>query len=105
MASLGRLLCDPDLDPPVKGLMVWTANPAVTLPDATRVRRGLSREDLFSVVLEHFMTDTARYTDIVLPATTQLEHFDVLGAWGHHYISLNQPAISEPSRAPASWIA
>ncbi len=94
MASLGSILSEPDLVPAVKGLMVWTANPAVTLPDANRVRRGLCREDLFTVVLEHFLTDTARYADIVLPSTTQLEHFDVLGAWGHHYISVNHPAIS-----------
>lgn len=94
MAELGGWLTDPDLDPAVKGLMVWTANPAVTLPDTNRVRRGLSREDLFTVVLEHFMTDTARYADIVLPSTTQLEHFDVQGAWGHHYISVNHPAVS-----------
>jgi anaerobic selenocysteine-containing dehydrogenase len=94
MADLGGVLTDPDLDPAVKGLTVWTANPAVTLPDTNRVRRGLCREDLFTVVLEHFMTDTARYADIVLPSTTQLEHFDVQGAWGHHYISVNHPAIS-----------
>jgi anaerobic selenocysteine-containing dehydrogenase len=53
----------------------------------------LAREDLFTVVLEHFLTDTARFADIVLPSTTQLEHFDLQGAWGHHYISLNLPAI------------
>ena len=76
------------------GLMVWCMNPAVTLVDAGRVRRGLARENLFTVVLEHFMTDTARYADIVLPATTQLEHFDVVLPWGHHYIPVNNPAIA-----------
>jgi anaerobic selenocysteine-containing dehydrogenase len=54
----------------------------------------LARENLFTVVLEHFLTDTARFADIVLPSTTQLEHFDLQGAWGHHYISLNLPAIA-----------
>ncbi len=93
LSALGPALTDPDLDPPVKGLMVWCMNPAVIQVDAGRVRRGLARDDLFTVVLEHFMTDTARYADIVLPATTQLEHFDVMGAWGHHYISVNNPAI------------
>jgi anaerobic selenocysteine-containing dehydrogenase len=92
MARLGETLTRTDLDPPVMGLMVWGANPAVSQPDAGRVRQGLAREDLFTVVVEHFLTDTARYADIVLPSTTQLEHFDVQGAWGHHYISLNNPA-------------
>ncbi len=93
IARLGQVLTDPDLDPPVRALMVWGMNPAVIQPDVETVRRGLAREDLFTVVLENFMTDTARHADIVLPSTTQLEHFDVQGAWGHHYISLNAPAI------------
>ena len=94
MATLGNILTDQDLDPPIKGLMVWNMNPAVVLPNAAQVMRGLGREDLFTVVLEHFITDTARYTDIVLPSTTQLEHFDLQGAWGHHYISVNNRAIT-----------
>jgi anaerobic selenocysteine-containing dehydrogenase len=73
--------------------MAWGINPAVDQPDVNRVRRGLQREDLFTVVIEHFLTDTARFADLILPSTTQLEHFDVLGAWGHHYISVNNPAI------------
>lgn len=93
LARLGETLTRVDLDPPVMGLMVWGANPAVSQPDVGRVRLGLARDDLFTVVIEHFLTDTARYADIVLPSTTQLEHFDVQGAWGHHYISLNDPAI------------
>lgn len=93
IARLGEHLTSPDLNPPVFGLMVWGANPAVSQPDLTRVRRGLARDDLFLVVAEHFLTDTARYADIVLPSTTQLEHFDVQGAWGHHYINVNMPAI------------
>ncbi len=94
MATLGNILTDQDLDPPIKGLMVWNMNPAVVLPNAAQVMRGLGREDLFTVVLEHFITDTARYADIVLPSTTQLEHFDLQGAWGHHYISVNNRAIT-----------
>lgn len=93
MARLGEHLTNKDLDPPLEGLMIWGTNPAVVQPDAGRVRQGLARQDLFTVVLEHFLTDTARYADIVLPSTTQLEHFDVQGAWGHHYISVNNPAI------------
>ena len=94
LARLGPVLTDERLDPPIKGLMIWNMNPAVVLPNAGQVWRGLSREDLFTVVLEHFLTDTARFADIVLPSTTQLEHFDLQGAWGHHYISVNNPAIA-----------
>ena len=89
IAKLGALLSDKALAPPVKGLMVWSANPAVTQIDAELVRQGLARDDLFTVVFDHFITDTARYADIVLPATTQFEHFDVQGAWGHYYVSVN----------------
>ena len=93
IARLGEHLTNPKLDPLVHGLMIWGANPAVSQPDANRVREGLARDDLFVVVAEHFLTDTATFADIVLPSTTQLEHFDVQGAWGHHYISVNLPAI------------
>ena len=94
MARLGEHLTSSALDPPVRGLMVWNANPAVTQPNVSLVRTGLARDDLFVVVVEQFMTDTARYADVILPSTTQLEHFDVQGAWGHHYISVNLPAIA-----------
>lgn len=94
MARLGEILTDRTLAPPIKGLMIWGTNPMVTQPDVEQVRSGFAREDLFTVVLEHFLTDTARYADIVLPSTTQLEHFDIQGAWGHHYISLNKPAVA-----------
>ncbi len=79
--------------------MIWGTNPAVVQPDVGRVREGLRREDLFTVVLEHFLNDTTRYADIVLPSTTQLEHFDIQGSWGHHYISLNHPAIAPLGQA------
>jgi anaerobic selenocysteine-containing dehydrogenase len=94
MARLGEHLTNPALDPPVRGLMVWNANPAVTQPNAALVRQGLAHDGLFVVVVEQFMTDTARFADVILPSTTQLEHFDVQGAWGHHYISVNLPAIA-----------
>ena len=94
MARLGEHLMSTDLAPPVMGFMVWTMNPAVDQPNAGMIRQGLLREDLFTVVIENFMTDTARYADIVLPSTTQLEHFDMQGAWGHDYISINNPAIA-----------
>ena len=105
MAKLGEILSDPSLAPPVKGLMVWSANPAATQIDSNRVKRGLAREDLFTVVAEHFVTDTARFADILLPATIQLEHVDVQGAWGHHYISANAPAVAPMGEARSSgWI-
>lgn len=94
LARLGETLTDQTLAPPIKALMVWNVNPVVVQPDTHRVREGLARDDLFTVVIEHFLTDTARYADIVLPSTTQLEHFDVLGTWGHHYISVNNAAVS-----------
>ncbi len=80
--------------PPVKALVVYNSNPASVAPERNAVLRGLAREDLFTVVLEHFQTDTADWADIVLPATTQLEHWDVHLAYGHHYVTLNRPSIA-----------
>lgn len=93
MAELGRVLTDASLEPPISMLFVHNSNPAVIVPDQAAVIQGLERADLFTVVAEQFLTDTARYADIVLPATTQLEHHDLGIAWGHLYLSLNQPAI------------
>ena len=92
MSQLGDALCG-DLDPPVAALVVWNSNPAQVAPDQTKVLAGLGRPDLFTVVLEQFMTDTAAHADVVLPATTQLEHLDVIFSWGHHYVTLSRPAI------------
>ncbi len=99
IAKLGPLLTDRGLSPPIKALMVWSANPAVTQIDTSLVRQGLRRDDLFTVVFDHFITDTARHADIVLPATTQFEHFDVQGAWGHYYVSANEPAMAPMGKA------
>jgi anaerobic selenocysteine-containing dehydrogenase len=93
MSQLGQALTDPELDPPVKAFVCWSSNPAAIAPDQERVLEGLRRDDLFVVVLEQFMTDTAALADVVLPATTQLEHRDVLFSWGHHYLTWNEPAI------------
>ncbi|MEA2361126.1 MAG: hypothetical protein QOD71_271 [Thermoleophilaceae bacterium] len=93
MSQLGQALTDPSLDPPVKAFVCWNSNPAAIAPDQERVLEGLRRSDLFVVVLEQFMTDTAAHADVVLPATTQLEHLDVLFSWGHHYLTWNEPAI------------
>ena len=80
--------------PPVKALIVYNSNPAATAPDQAAVTAGLRRHDLFTVVLEHFQTDTANYADYILPATTQLEHWDLLKPYGHHYLALNRPAMA-----------
>ena len=85
--------------PPVHAMIVYNSNPAAVAPDRNAVVRGLAREDLFTVVLEHFQTDTADWADIVLPATTQLEHWDIHFAYGHHYVSLNRPAIAPIGQA------
>lgn len=96
MIRLGEALTRADAGvggPPVRALMVYNSNPASVAPDRNEVLRGLARDDLFTVVLEHFQTDTADYADFVLPATTQLEHWDLHLSYGHHYVSLNQPSI------------
>ena len=102
MIRLGEALTLPDGGvggPPVKALVVYNSNPAAVAPDRNAVLRGLAREDLFTVVLEHFQTDTADWADIVLPATTQLEHWDIHFAYGHHYVTLNRPAIDPVGEA------
>lgn len=100
MARLGEVLTgDADLDPPIELLFVHNSNPVTIVPDQERVVAGFERDDLFTVVVEQFVTDTARYADLVLPATTQVEQLDLAHAWGHLYVALNQPAI--PPRGEA----
>ena len=98
MSLLGDALTTLD-DPPVKALVVYNSNPAAIAPDQNTVRRGLRREDLFTVVLEQFQNDTADFADIVLPATTFLEHTDLYYAYGHHYLQLARPALAAPGEA------
>jgi anaerobic selenocysteine-containing dehydrogenase len=92
MTTIGHALLDADA--PIKALIVYNSNPVAVAPDSSRVARGFAREDLFTVVLEHFQTDTADYADILLPATTQLEHLDVVKPYGHYYMVANNPAIA-----------
>ncbi len=80
--------------PPVRAVIVYNNNPVAVCPDSNKVIAGFSREDLFCVVMDSFLTDTADYADIVLPATTQLEHFDVHKSYGHLYVLANNPAIA-----------
>lgn len=95
MIELGETLLETD-DPPVEALFVYGSNPLASNPDQNRVREGLSREDLFTVVVDHFQTDTADYADIVLPATMQTEHADLHCAYGHLYLGWNEPAVEPP---------
>jgi molybdopterin guanine dinucleotide-containing S/N-oxide reductase-like protein len=81
------------IDPPIKALFVYNSNPVAVAPNSKAVIEGFKREDLFTVVHEQFYTDTADYADILLPATTQLEHFDLHKAYGHYYLMVNQAAI------------
>lgn len=102
MLRLGDALTEPDAGvggPPVKALVVYNSNPGAVAPDQTRVREGLMRDDLFTVVLEHFQTDTADYADWVLPATTQLEHWDLHTSYGHLFLTLNRPSIAPVGEA------
>ncbi|MEO8740794.1 MAG: molybdopterin oxidoreductase family protein [Casimicrobiaceae bacterium] len=92
MSGIGDALLDAR-DPPVRGLFVYNSNPVAVAPDSARVVRGFAREDLFCVVHDVFLTDTADYADIVLPATTQLEHVDVHTSYGHLYVQANNRAI------------
>ncbi len=103
MIQLGRALTDPALAPPVKALYVYSANPAAVCPDQDRVLRGLAREDLFTVVHEQVLTDTAHYADIVLPATTSMEHRDLYRSYGQFYVQLAQPVLPPQGEAKSNW--
>ena len=102
MVSIGDALLaegSAGFGPRIEALIVYDSNPVAVAPDGRRVAAGFAREDLFTVVLEHFLTDTADHADIVLPATTQLEHWDTQGAYGHTYAMLNRPAIAPLGQA------
>jgi anaerobic selenocysteine-containing dehydrogenase len=103
MIQLGRALTDPSLSPPIRALYVYNSNPAAVCPNQTLVMRGLAREDLFTVVHEQVMTDTARYADLVLPATSSLEHTDVYGSYGQHYVQLAMPVLPPAGQARSNW--
>ena len=102
MSTIGDdLLRDaaPGFGPKIEALVVYNSNPVAVAPESRKVTQGFAREDLFTVVLEHFMTDTADMADYVLPATTQLEHLDVHTAYGHTYALINEPAIAPRGQA------
>jgi anaerobic selenocysteine-containing dehydrogenase len=88
-----------DFGSKIEALIVYNSNPVAVAPDSAKVVQGFSREDLFTVVLEHFQTDTADHADFILPATTQLEHWDVHASYGHTDVLLNRPAIAPLGQA------
>jgi len=103
MNRLGAVLNGEVEGPPIRSLFVFNANPATSTPNTGLVIQGLLREDLFTVVHEQFMTDTALYADIVLPATTQLEQVDIHKAYGHRFIHYNHQAIPAPGETVSNW--
>jgi len=103
MVRLGRVLTDPDLRPPVRALYVYNSNPAAVCPNQELVLRGLAREDLFTVVHEQVLTDTANLADLVLPATTSLEHEDLYRSYGHFHLQLARPVLEPPAEAKSNW--
>jgi anaerobic selenocysteine-containing dehydrogenase len=92
MSTIGDALLS-EAAPRIEAVVVYNSNPVAVAPESGKVALGFAREDLFTVVLEHFLTDTADHADIVLPATTQLEHWDAHMAYGHTYAMLNRPAV------------
>ncbi len=97
MSTIGDDLLKPaskEFGPSIQAVIVYNSNPIAVAPESSQVARGFAREDLFTVVLEHFQTDTADYADILLPATTQLEHTDIHATYGHLYMMANNPAIA-----------
>ena len=102
MSTIGDDLlreASPAFGPKVEAVVVYNSNPVAVAPDSGKVVQGFAREDLFTVVLEHFKTDTADYADYILPATTQLEHWDVHLSYGHTDVLLNRPAIAPQGQA------
>jgi anaerobic selenocysteine-containing dehydrogenase len=102
MSTIGDDLlrpASPEFGPAIEALLIYNSNPVAVAPDSGQVVQGFLREDLFTVILEHFQTDTADYADYLLPATTQLEHWDIHGAYGHTDVLLNRPAIASQGEA------
>ncbi|NBU48746.1 MAG: molybdopterin oxidoreductase family protein [Betaproteobacteria bacterium] len=102
MSTIGDDLlrpADPEFGPRIEAIVVYNSNPVAVAPESSKVVRGFQREDLFTVVLEHFLTDTADQADYVLPATTQLEHWDVHTSYGHTDVVINEPALRPRGQA------
>jgi anaerobic selenocysteine-containing dehydrogenase len=103
MSTIGDALLD--TAHPVKAIVVYNSNPVAVAPESAKVAAGFAREDLFTVVLEQFRTDTADYADYLLPATTQLEHWDIHCSYGHTDVLLNRPAVAPRGEARSNaWV-
>lgn len=102
MIKLGEALTN-EADDKIRCLYVYSSNPAITSPNQNLVRKGLAREDLFLVVHERFMTDTAKYADIVLPATTSLEHSDIYSSYGHYSLGIGYKVIDPIGESKSNW--
>jgi len=103
MSTIGDALLD--MARPVQAVVVYNSNPVAVAPESAKVVAGFAREDLFTVVLEQFPTDTADYADYLLPATTQLEHWDIHTSYGHTDVLLNRPAIAPRGEARSNaWV-
>jgi anaerobic selenocysteine-containing dehydrogenase len=103
MVRLGAALNGEIDEPPIRSLYVFNANPVASTPNSSTIVQGLLRDDLFTVVHELFMTDTAQYADIVLPATSQLEQMDLHKGYGHRFLQFNHPSISPLGEARSNW--
>jgi anaerobic selenocysteine-containing dehydrogenase len=101
MVELGKALTEISA-PPVKALVVYNSNPAAVAPRQELVRRGLAREDLFTVVLEQFQTDTADFADLLLPVTTFLEHTDLYRSYGHYFLQISRPVLPSPGETKSN---
>ncbi len=101
MVELGKALTEVS-DPPVKALVVYNSNPAAVAPRQELVRKGLARDDLFTVVLEQFQTDTADFADILLPVTTFLEHTDLYRSYGHYFLQISRPVLPAPGETKSN---
>jgi anaerobic selenocysteine-containing dehydrogenase len=103
MVQLGANLTGAISDPPIRSIFIFNCNPVATVPNTSKIVEGLSRDDLFTVVHEQFMTDTALYADLLLPATTQLERVDLHRPYGHHHLQYNAKAIEPLGESISNW--
>ncbi len=103
MIQLGRALTDPAMAPPVRSLYVYNSNPAAVCPNQSLVLKGLARDDLFTVVHEQVLTDTANYADLVLPATTSMEHLDLYRSFGQLTLQLAKPVLPPQGESRSNW--
>ena len=103
LLQIGNALQGMEQGPPIQSMLIWNTNPVSQLPDSNKIIKGLLRKDLFTVVSEHFITDSAAYADILLPASMAAEQTDIVTSWGHFYINYNQKAVDPPGEAVSNF--